>query len=125
MLRQRLQVTIMNGGVGVLLRIDDPDQHVDQLHQPIDLHPMVEFGGIMIRKIKQHETVECSIQRRIGLQRVPTGYLQPVQQILSRLLAPTARHGMCSGGTAYPDRRQRGARQGIEDRGLPRPGSTC
>jgi hypothetical protein len=37
MLGQRLQVAIMNRCIGILLGIDHPDQHVHQLHQPINL----------------------------------------------------------------------------------------
>ncbi len=83
MLSERLEITIMDGRIGVLLRIDDPDQHVHQLHQPIYLQAMVQLGGVMIRQVQQYQPVQGRIRLRIGRQRVPSRDLEPVQQLLS------------------------------------------
>jgi hypothetical protein len=110
----------MNGCVSVLLRIDNPDQHVDQLHQPIDFHPMVHLGGVMIRKVQQDEAVERRSDAGIGLQRMPSRDLEPVQQIFGRFGAPAAGHRVCRRRAAYADSCQSGSRQGIEDARLAR-----
>ena len=73
------QVTVVQRRVGVLLRVDHPDQHVDQLHQPIDLHPVLPLGGVVVRQVEQDQPVQRLGRLRVPLQRMSPGDLQPVQ----------------------------------------------
>ena len=58
--REAAQVALVQGLVGVLLRVDHPDEQVDELDQPVDLEPVVEHGRVVVGQVEQDEPVELA-----------------------------------------------------------------
>ena len=46
----------MDGGVGVLLRVEDPHQQVGQLDQPVDLEVVGDLGGVVVGQVEEHDS---------------------------------------------------------------------
>ena len=68
---QTTQVSVMQGGIGVLLRVDDPHHEIDHRDETVNLQLVRYLGGIVIGKIEQDEPVE----------RVPLGHLNPARHL--------------------------------------------
>lgn len=68
---ERSQVALVEGGVGVLLRVDDPDDRVDQRQYAVDLVPVRDDGGVVVRQVDQDETLQflVPVAAREGLRR--------------------------------------------------------
>jgi hypothetical protein len=49
---ERLDVPVVQRGVGVFLRIDHPHEHVDQLDQPVDDQPVLDLGRVVVRQVE-------------------------------------------------------------------------
>ena len=109
----------MQRGVGILLRIDHPDQHVNLLHQPIDLPAVTLIGRIVVGQVHQHQPTQ---DRIVALHQVAPGDVQPIKQLVGQFLAPVGGHGPVGGGTFKPRLGQPGTRQGVEQAGLARTG---
>ena len=108
------QVALVEGGIGIFLWVDDPDERVDHLDQSIDLGPMRLGGGIVVGQVDQHQA--CQLVGGIA-HNVSARNLQPVE----KPFGPTAHDGgpgLRRGGTTYPDRCQVFTEDGIERRRL-------
>ena len=64
---ERPQVALVQRGVGVLLRVDDPDEQVDQLDEPVDL----ERGGAASTESKSGQVEQHEAVGRAAVERVP------------------------------------------------------
>ena len=54
---QRPQVALVQRGVGVLLRVDDPHEQVDEPHEPVDLEPVRGLDRVEVGQVEQDEAV--------------------------------------------------------------------
>ncbi len=63
---QGLEVPLVDGPVGVLLRIEDPDDDVGDADHPVDLTAMGGGGGVVIRQVEEHEAVEAGVAGALG-----------------------------------------------------------
>ena len=70
------QVPVVDRGVGVLLRVEHPDEHVDQRDEPVDLQPVRHLRRVVVRQVEQHEPAQVVLR----FEGVPAGDLEPVQQ---------------------------------------------
>ena len=102
---QRLQVALMERGIGIFLRVDDPDEEVDELDQAIRLEPVGEVGGVLVGEIKQDQTIEfvlaAGIEDRLVSELVTPRDTEPVKQWLCTVRTPHAGKGMCGRGAVY------------------------
>jgi hypothetical protein len=95
----------MEGSVGIFLRIDDPDEEVDELDQAIHLEPVRDIGGVLVGEIEQDQAVELAlaagVEDGLASELVTPRDTEPVQQWLRALRAPHAGKRMGSRGAAY------------------------
>ena len=61
--RERLEVAVVDRGVGVLLRVEHPHQQVGELDQPVDLEVVGDLGGVVVGQVEQHDAVELACPR--------------------------------------------------------------
>ena len=73
--REPAQVVLVEGGVRVLLRVDDPHEHVHHLYEAVDLVAVRGRRRVEVREVEQDEAVE----RVVGDGVAPTD-TQPVEQ---------------------------------------------
>jgi hypothetical protein len=93
--------------VRVLLRIDDPDEQVNELDEAIDLEPVVELGGVVIGQVEQDQAVELLLvldHRAVLPGRLPTRDAEPLNQRRRSLGTPDAGVRLGGGRTPYADR---------------------
>ena len=108
----------MQRGVGVLLRVEHPDQQVDQLDQPVDLEPVLHPDRVEVGQVEQHQPVQRRPRRRGGRpRRAGAGPpASPAARRRSRRPRPPRwRRGR---RPAYPDLATALAGQRVEQRGL-------
>ena len=55
------EVAVVDGGVGVLLRIEDPHQHVGELDQPVDLEVVRDLGRVVVGQVEQHDALQLRV----------------------------------------------------------------
>ena len=98
---QHRDVLVVQHGVGVLLRVGDPDEDVDELEHPAGLLPVRALPGVEVGQVHEHQAVE--VPGLLGRHLVPPPDGEPVQQLAGRLLAPDG--GRRGGGRrpAHPD----------------------
>ena len=120
--RQRPQIALMEDGIGVLLRVEDPDEQVDHLHQPVHLSAMRLLGRVVVWQVQQHQAVERVVLARVENallgNSVPQRNAQPFEQWCDALCAPDARQWLASSGPPNPYACQLDARDRVEDRRL-------
>jgi len=114
---QGRQVTVVDRGVGVLLRIEDPDHQIGQPHQPVDLEVVGDLGGVVVGQVEEHDALELlvgptAVEHRVTDDAVTLGDAEPLQQLVGALGAPDAggRPGRrlsphADGGQVEPDQR--------------------
>jgi hypothetical protein len=106
----------MQGVVGVLLRVDDPDHQVDEPHQTVDLQTVSHRGAVMIGKVQQDESVE--VDRPAGglrgRQPVSARHPQPVEKLVTAF-SDHQPGGLGRRWTACPDRGDLGAAHRVEE----------
>ena len=105
--------------VRVLLRIDDPDEEVDALDEPVGLGAMEPLDGVEVGKVDEDKPVELPVLRAPMAPRNP----EPVEAVDRRARPrPTpTRSRLWSGGGARPALAPRPA-SAVEERRLARPG---
>ena len=54
----RREVPVVDGGVGVLLRVEHPHQQVGQLDQPVDLEVVGDLGGVVVGQVEEDDALE-------------------------------------------------------------------
>lgn len=125
---QRSQIALVEGRVGVLLGVDDPDHRVDQRQHPVHLVPVAGRRRVVVGQVDEDEALE----RRVGLG--AAARLRPAPQP-SRDREPVQEPGGPVGPAAGDRRRGRRppqpgvgdlcAREGVEQGGLPAAGRPC
>ena len=50
----------MQGSVGVLLRLDDPQDEIGERNHPIDFVAVVALDRVEVRKVEQHQAPELT-----------------------------------------------------------------
>ncbi len=113
---ERAQIAFVEGGVGVLLRIDDPDHRVHQGQDPVHLCAVLGGGRVVVGQVDQDEP----LQRLVGgggpgvrPAAQPAGDGQAVQQP-GGPVGPAARDGLGGGGAAQSGVGDRGPGQRVE-----------
>ena len=109
----------MQGGVRVLLGLDDPDDEVGELDDPVDLEPVRGLDGVEVRQVEEHQSVQRTVLEAVA----PTD-LEPVQQRI-HAVAPRRRLALGRRRPAPPDRRELGSGERIEEQRLPDAGRPC
>ena len=65
---ERAEVAIVQGGVGVLLRLDDPQDEIRERNDAIDFVAVVALDGVEVGEVEQHQASELA-----RLEPVPPG----------------------------------------------------
>lgn len=113
------QIALVEDGVGVLLRVDDPDDGIHQRQDPVDLFAVLHGRRVMVGQIHEDEAAQLRLRLR-ALQRPPpqpSRNPQPVDEA-RRSVAPTARDRRGRGGPADARLRDRHPRERVEQRRL-------
>jgi hypothetical protein len=114
------QVGLVHHPVRVLLRVDDPDDQVDQAEQPVDLDPVGRLDGVEVGQVEQHQpaqrrlvvAVECALPD----EPVARQHADPVEQPVGALqVAPHAGVRHAGRRPADADRREVEAGQRVEE----------
>ena len=108
---ERGQVAVVDGRVGVLLRVEHPHQQVGELHEPVDLEVVGDLGGVVVGQVEQHQAsdgvvVVAVVEHRVAQHLVSRRDAEPVEQLGGAVAAPDARGGPRRRGAAYADGRQ-------------------
>ena len=56
-----LEEAVVDGGVGVLLRVEDPHHHVGELDEPVDLEVVGHLGGVVVGEVEQHDAAHLDV----------------------------------------------------------------
>ncbi len=126
---ERSEVAVVDRGVGVLLRIEDPHEQVRQLHQPVHLQVVGDLGGVVVRQVEEYDAVQravlaARVEHRVAGDPVPRGDVEPVEQVRGVVGTPDTGRRPGRGRAAHPDRGELQSRQRVEGRGLARAGGT-
>ncbi len=113
-------VVVVEPGVGVLLRVGDPDEEVDELEDPLRLDPVLRLAGVHVREVEEDEPVEAAdvLPGSVALDEVAGADAEPVEELAGRLAAPDRRGGGRGRRPAHPDPRDLGADERVEERRL-------
>lgn len=92
------QIALVQDGVGVLLRIDDPDDGVDERQDAVDLLTVLHGRRVVVGEVHQNEAAQLrvAVGALDGASAQPPGDAEPVDERRGAV-APTARDG-CGGG---------------------------
>ena len=58
---ERPEEAVVDRGVGVLLRVEDPHEHVGELHQPVDLEVVRDLGRVVVGQVEQHDAAHLGV----------------------------------------------------------------
>ena len=72
---QRPQVAVVQGSVGVLLGLDDPEDEIGELDDTVDLEPVRGLDGVEVRQVEEQQSLQSTV-----LETVAAPDLEPVQQ---------------------------------------------
>ncbi len=110
------QIALVQHGVGVLLRVDDPDDGVDERQDAVHLFAVLDGRGVVVGQVDQDEPAQLRLGLR-ALQRAPSQPprdAEPVDEA-RRAVAPTARDGRGGGRPAYPGLRNGHSGERVEE----------
>ena len=118
--REGRDVVVVEAGVGVLLRVGDPDEDVDELEDALGLDPVRGLARVEVGQVEQDEAVEGP-DRPGARPSAATWWRVATPSQSSR--APAGRRPRRGGGRgrrgpAGSDRGDVGADEGVEERGL-------
>ena len=110
--RQWAQVAVVERGVRVLLRLDDPENEVGERDDPLGLDAVRRLDRVEVGQVEQDEPAEA-----VGVHLVSPSDLEPVEERV-RTAAPDRR--LAGRGRRPPpaDRRKLGPREHVEERRL-------
>ncbi len=113
------QIALMEDGVRVLLRVDDPDDRVDERQDPVDLFAVLHGRRIVVGQVHQDEPAQLCLSFRAleGAPAQPSGDAEPVDE-RGRAVAPAARDGRRGGRPAYAGFRNGHSGEHVEELGL-------
>ncbi len=98
-----LQVLLVHCLIGVLLRIEHPDDQIHDADQPVRLDPIVGGDRVHIGQIEQHQSAQrrlvLAVQRALPHETPARGDAKPVQQRVGATRVPHARVRLRGGGT--------------------------
>ena len=121
------QIQLVQDVVGVLLRVDDPDEQVNEPDEAVDLHSVLDRRRVEVRQIEQDETVEVVVGRHVQLavtgDLVASRNVEPIEKCGCALAPPDARQRRVGRRTAHSYRRQVEPDEGVEQGRLPAAGS--
>jgi hypothetical protein len=92
----------MEDGVGVLLRVDDPDDRVDERQDAVHVLAVLYGSGVVVGQVDEDESAQLGVPVP-GRQRTPAQPgrdTQPFDEARGSV-APTARDGRRGGGPAH------------------------
>ncbi len=118
---ERRDVVVVEPGVGVLLRVGDPDEEVDELEDALGLVAVRLLAGVEVGQVEQDEAVEGAELAGVlrgGVDEVAGADPEPVEQGSGGLGAPDGSRGRRGRRTAHADLRDLRADEGVEERGL-------
>ena len=86
---ERREVAVVDRGVGVLLRVEDPDHQVGELDQPVDLEVVGHLGGVVVGQVEQHHAAQgvvlaARVEHRVAHDAVARRDAEPVEEVLGR-----------------------------------------
>ena len=128
--RVRREVAVVDRGVGVLLRVEHPDQQVGQLDQAVHLEVVRHLGRVVVGQVEQHHPVEgvvaaaAVVEHRVAGGLVARRDPEPVEQLVGTLAPPDAGRGPRGGRAADADGGELEAGERVERGGLARAGGT-
>nr|MCF0102305.1 hypothetical protein [Streptomyces sp. MH191] len=119
MARHGPQIALVQDGVGVLLRIDHPDDGVDEGEDPVDLLAVFHGRRIVVGQVHQDQPAQLGVAvgPLDGTSAQSSGNAQPVDE-RRRAVAPTAHERRGGGGAAHPGLRDRDPGERVEQRRL-------
>ncbi|GIU57071.1 hypothetical protein NicSoilC12_28200 [Arthrobacter sp. NicSoilC12] len=106
----------MHGGVGIFLRIEDPDKDVHEAHHPLHNLTVGGPGRVKVRQVQKDQPGVVVGEPFDRCRSVALSDLQPIQQRITALDAPNARQRLGGGRPAHGRRRDLLAAYGIEKR---------
>ena len=118
---ERDEVAAVHGGVRVLLRVEDEDQHVGELAQPVHRRHRRRDHRVVVGKVEQQQAVQgglAGVQGAGPRVAVAALHAQPVEQRAGALHPPHAGVHVPGGRPGHARRRERGPGQRVEQRGL-------
>ena len=113
---ERPEVPVVQGGVRVLLRLDDPDEEVGELDDPVHLEPVRGLDGVEVGQIEKDESAQARL-----VDPVAPSDLEPVEQRV-RTVPPDWPPAPRGRRPATADRCELGPAQGVEEQRLARAG---
>jgi len=119
------QVELVQDVVGVLLRVDDPDEDIDHGEEPIDLLGVVFLHRVVVRQVEEDQPVERPLP--LPLQEGVEEHAALDAEEVEELVRPNTPRAGAGAPGRRPGRtriREAGAREGVEQRGLPGTGPT-
>ena len=116
--RHRPEVLLVDHRVGVLLRVQHPDEDVHGLSEPGGAPVVADDDGVDVGEVEQDEPTQVAAAPA-GLHLVALVHLEPVQERGS-VCGGAPHHGqrVRRGGAPHPDPCRGGATQGVEQKGL-------
>ena len=107
----RADVAVVDGGVGVLLRVEHPHQDVGVVDQAVHLEVVLDLGGVVVGQVEQHEAVELLVLGRVVEHAEPRHLVtcrdaHPLQQLLGAFGTPCAGQRPRGGGPSDADARE-------------------
>ena len=112
---QRPQVVLVQRGVGVLLRVDDPHHEIGERDHAVHLEAVLAHDGVEVGQVEQDEPVQLVPHA------VAARHLEPVEQRVVDA-APDRRARGRRRGPPVAGRGELGAGERVEQRRLPRAG---
>ena len=105
---------VVHRRVGVFLRIQHPDQDIDQAHHALHNRAVGRPGGVEVRQVQQDQPRTLVREAGNGNGMVAVAHLQPVQQRLAAVRAPDTCQRFRRGGPAGRRRRDFSAADRVE-----------
>jgi hypothetical protein len=125
MRRERTQEPLVDGSVGVLLRVEHPHQQVGPRHHALHLDVMSHLCGVVVRQIEEHQALQaCRLASAAGVDLVAYVHAEPVQQLAGAVSGPGARERLRGRGSTHADAGMLGSREAVEQRRLAGTGSS-
>jgi hypothetical protein len=121
--RQRFEEAVVDGGVGVLLGVQDPHHQIGQPDESFDLEVVADLRRVVVGQVEEHEPLQVvasgpGVEHGVAGDLVTRRYSQPLQQVIGARRAPDARGGPGRGGSAHADGRQIEPGEPVEGGGL-------
>ena len=113
-------VVVVQPGIGVLLRVRDPDEEVDELEDPLGLDPVAGLQGVDVRQVEEDEPVEGAElpTGAVAVDDVPRPDTEPVEELAGRRGPPDRGRRGRGRRSAHAHPGHVGPDEGVEEGGL-------